>query len=358
MTKKTKPEQATATPGPNDKTENTPPVSSYSRNVYNETKTDKKGTTTTVEVEQVVDTDYNSTIITAEKTNKEGTKKDTIREHTIKTYDTSSGYTETNKISSKSVTYSKKQHYITEEIRNNYQAYTNQSGALAQARGFTGTKHHATSETTINHLDKKGNFTHQEYHYKDTETETRIDTVSEYSRSKKDELKKQMRITATAAKIGISNTSPKRIFSATITPTGEHYNSTKGNSSIDIKIGSDGQISGQKFVYTDNKHETKELSHRQLNKELRKAREQADKTIKQVTEAKNLQELTDNIPSPLNIGRTMSLGETFNRGNAEVYAQSTEKLAKDYQQRQEQDKLSTLDADTIIHQKMRLLDEH
>ena len=82
MTKKTKPGQATATSGPNDKTENTPPVSSYSRNVYNETKTDKKGTTTTVEVEQVVDTDYNSTIITTEKTNQEGTKKIIRKERT------------------------------------------------------------------------------------------------------------------------------------------------------------------------------------------------------------------------------------------------------------------------------------
>jgi len=330
----------TKTSAAKNKSENTSSgTPSHKYEEQSKTVTDKKGNTTTVKVSQYSDEELISTTVTTNKTNKNKTQESHQTESSIKTYDPNRGYSEQTTTFSHNNTYDKK-HNITKEVREERTSYTAESGALAKGLGKYGSKHYEKAETNITVLDKKGNITQTEYHLTNTATKLRVDSKTKYTQKEKDGLKNEIRVSVIGAEKRISDISKNQKFAASLVQNTEHYTINKGNKSLIVGVDSTGKLYGDKTTKKgDDQYVTKQLSQNKLKKELKAARKKADDCVKAVTEAKTVQELTASIPSPMNIGAPMNLGDLFNTPiNQEVYNQTKKDLAKDYKERQAQDK--------------------
>jgi len=201
-----------------------------------------------------------------------------------------------------------------------------------------------TVATTHFHSETTGSYPHKE------------DSYVEYTDYEKGAIKKEMRAEANSARLVVQAVKKKKEFFAEVTAKGkEHYLKTQKGKQYDISV-EDGVASGkqQKLDKSgQNIVSEKELSQRQLRKELKAMRKEADETVAKVSNAKTTGEYLNAIPTPAKVAQ-VGLSDVFDADMGALKKAEPEVMAQHQKQVKEK---AGITAEQVLQMKKQQLQQ-
>jgi hypothetical protein len=324
---------------------------SFSESTY---ETEHKGSTYSVKTNKTVDSTNpeNNMIFTTTVLNVDGKKIDYIETVTTSDkFNINSGYQHSTKTIKRTENSYKNGNPKTVTTTRS-ESTLHETGSINYSFGGRGQATNSKTTTSEEHYNKKGELTDHK-----TSTEVSTPSYSSISHNKtsydKEDIKKYMQAHANVYNGYLHFSLESNDFYANKQNGEETYTHQKGEKITEIRVKKDGNISGG--IYNSNKEKLKNLSDKELKKELQKARKETDKRLKKLTDGdiKNVEEYMASIPYAPGYDVKISLGDYFENPLPQNFDQIKENFSQTYQERFEASKSGS--TSTLAAQQMRLL---
>ena len=309
----------------------------------------KKGESASVKVSKVVDSvEDDKTIVSTTTTEKiDGKKVDsTTTTVELEHYNVSLGYHKTTKVFGTEHKDTARGETVT---HTNSEVTQAEGGALREVADVYLSGNSVENKKVTEELNKKGELVRSETHSfgRNSYGTSRTDGKEIYG--DREETRKTMEVQAKNAKDGyyvtvnaINKDKGEEFGAVNNSKTGETYARLEGNKGVRIRVDTAGNIAGEECDSSGNK--VRDLSKKELKKELKKARRDADKYIKEVTESKNVEEYLETVPFTVAQESKGSLGAVFNGPiNNNAYGEAKRRKADEYAKRVDDDRKNTTD---------------
>ena len=236
-------------------------------------------------------------------------KGEASREQEVKidTYNTNDGHSTQTATFSSNYTYDKKGNWKKVVEVEKTHTTNAQDGAVGIASGSAKPVEYGSENTTVTTYDKNQGVSsvRRNQTVQTTQGNSRTDEYSEY---KNGELERTMRVQANAAGYTIKAIEAnKKEFTASVSNDGSaRYIRSEKNKTTQVSVSAEGQVSGERLTMDGNGEnvvKTEELSRKELKKELKSMRKEADETLEKVRSAKTDKERLDAIPPANKIGQ-------------------------------------------------------
>lgn len=316
-----------------------------------------------VKVSKTVDlVDESKPIISETVSHKfQGKKQETSNTKvTIDTYSDIGGHrTQTTEFGHEDTYYDKNKKKIKTMVESTSEKTENAGdGALADTVDKTSAYHFGYNRVKTTTFNKDETVSSIRSHEENRSTSSNSQT-DEYTEMKKDEVKKCLRAEGNSARIvvtAIENKKKKDFFAERTAKGEEYYLNTTKSKSVQISV-KDGKMSGKSFKLDEsgqNVVSEKELSQKQLKKELKSMRKEADQTVAKVSSAKTADEYLSAIPAPSSVAQ-VNLSDIFHADQKTLKEKMSEVKVKQQPQVQEH---ASVTAEQILQRKMQEIKQH
>ena len=278
---------------------------------------------------------------------------------TIDTYSTIGGHrTQTTEFSHDNTYYDKDKKKIKKMVEGMSEHTTNASdGTLAISGDKTDAYSFGYDRVKTTTYNKDETISSIKQHETTTSSSYNSQTDA-YTEMKKGEVKKSLRAEATSHRMvirAIENKKNKEFFAEVTAKGDERYLKTQKGKQYDISV-EDGIASGRKQILDksgQNIVSEKELSRKQLKKELNAMRKEADETVAKVSNAKTAEEYLNAIPAQSKVAR-VGLSDVFDADMGALKKAEPEVMAKHQEQVKEK---AGVTAEQILQMKKQQLQQ-
>ena len=295
----------------------------------------KKGESANVKISRTVDSiNPNNTIVsTTTIENIDGKKNHNSRtSNELEHYNVNSGYRKTTEVYENNTRETSKGEVLTHRTSKVVQSEKGAVGEVVDNSYVSGVN--VDNSETVTYINKKGKVTASKTHTfnQNSFSTSRFDSSVNYDNV--ENVKKIMQTQARNAKDGyvvlVEAINGDKEFGAVLnSKNGETYTRMDGDKAVQVEVDKNGNVSGAKF--NANGIKVADLEKKEIKKELKKMRKNADNYIEKVSGSKNIDEYLKTVPFTTQQESTGSLGAVFeSKINDSAFEQAKNKKNQEY----------------------------